>query len=168
MTRSGTRLGLATMLALAIALAPAGCARWKKGGGAPPADDVVALEPSNPLLPKNAKKLEKRNAPDTGGAPVDSVTGLKVEGTVHGAIIWAEGLTSRQGAYDARLIPDDSAGDGVLGYTFKIYYPKSGTPVGGAATREVVVARTLTRRELRGIRTIRVAGAGNAREVRRR
>jgi len=155
----------------ALALSSAGCARIFPGREGPPADDIVPIEKTNPLLPKNAEKVSEKYAPNLGGVAIETIASLAVEPTIDGAIIRADGVARRQGAYDARLIPttaQDGAADGVLSYTFKVYYPKAATAVGTQASRTVSVARNLSQRDLRGVRTIRVTGATNARETSRR
>ncbi|MGV6848993.1 MAG: hypothetical protein ACWA5A_11510 [Marinibacterium sp.] len=166
MTVSAMRKGAMLAMAVAIALAPAGCGRKNRAA----ANTEPTASQLNPLLPPKADKIAARNAPDTGGATIDTITALNVESTVEGAIVRAEGIAARQGAYDARLIPDPDGPDreGVLAFTFKVHYPPKQTGAGPVATRTILVARDLNARELRGIRTIRVSATDNSREARRR
>ena len=125
----------------------------------------------NPLLPKQADEILAKNGPDTGGVAIDTISALSVEPVVGGVLIRADGVAVRQGAYAARLIPvssDTPPQDGILRYTFKVYYPRANTGVGPASTRTLSVAEFASAQDLDGIRTIRVSGAANAREVRRR
>ncbi len=169
MNRTAARLVIVGVLALA--LSAAGCSRIFPGRERPPADDVVPIAETNPLLPKNAERVAKRYEANVGGVAIDTITSLVVERTIDGAIIRAEGVANRQGAYDARLIRDtaqDGASNGVLSYTFKVCYPEKNTAVGTQASRTVSVARDLSQRDLNGVRTIRVSGGTNSRETSRR
>lgn len=132
--------------------------------------DTIANE-VNPLLPKSASDFITGNRVASEGFPIDQVTSLVIERTISGAIIRAEGLASRQGAYDARLIPDtpdETPVDGVLSYRFVVKYPNEPTTAGSANARTVSVARSVTTQLLEPARTIRVTGEQNARESRRR
>lgn len=160
---------LNSVLLVVLALTLAACGRSGRQE-APPAGDLDALQASNPLLPKKADKVRAKVAADTGGVAIASITKLEVDPTTAGAIIMVEGLAERQGAYDARLIPlpQDESQKGVLSYALKVYYPRQTTPVGSEATRKVIVAQSVSAQQLANVRLIRVTGAQNAREVRRR
>lgn len=126
--------------------------------------------PANPLIPRRNRILAR---PEViyGGNPIDTVTELRVEPTLSGAIVQATGVAARQGAYDVRLTALEEDGvpvDGVLSFSFDVVFPNRPQPVGNVRSREVVVARSLTQADLEGVRVIRVIAARNAREVRRR
>ena len=103
--------------------------------------------------------------------PIAVVSELRIDPTNTGAIIFASGVATRQGAFGAELRPDPSeqnAKNGVLAYTFRVIYPEEPTPQGPERSRTVSDAVNVTAQELEGIRLIRVSGQQNAREARRR
>lgn len=103
------------------------------------------------------------------GTLVDQVTDLKIEPTATGAIVRAIGVTSRQGAFDVRLIPLNQGDpvDGVLTYEFLAMQPIN-TAQGPLHTRQIEAARPLTKPDLEKIRTIRVIAKRNTRSSQRR
>ncbi len=119
----------------------------------------------NPLIPTKSG-LKGKNPADRH-VLIDSISALRVERTNSGAIIQATGIASRQGAFDA-VLTAQTAAKGVLTYSFEIVNPLNLRPVGTERSRTVTVARVLTNQDLQGIRTIRVTGARNSRETRRR
>ncbi|MBB97665.1 MAG: hypothetical protein CML68_24075 [Rhodobacteraceae bacterium] len=179
MTRPATRA--TTIVLLVAAMALEGCSGWSDSsvnpsnwfGRSRPAEvspEEFATE-VNPLLPDSAEDFIAGNEAAVQGVTIDQVTSLVIERTVEGAIIRAEGLAARQGAYDARLIPDtfdETPIDGVLSYRFVVKYPVEPTVQGPAATRTVSVARTVSSQILGSARVIRVSGSQNARESGRR
>lgn len=98
------------------------------------------------------------------GTLIDQVTDLAVERTSTGAIVRATGLTTRQGAYDVRLLPtgDGKPVDGVLTYEFLAMQPIN-TAQGPEHTRRIQAAQPLTSAELDEIRSIRVIAKRNTR-----
>lgn len=125
----------------------------------------------NPLLPESADEFLQKAEVAVEGETIDQVSSLIIEPTIEGAIIRAEGLALREGAFDARLIPqtlDETPIDGVLTYRFMVKYPNQNTYTGTQATRTVNVARTITAGHLEGVQVIRVLGTQNAQESRRR
>jgi len=125
--------------------------------------------PTNPLIPA-PKATAKREEPDRH-ILIESVTEMRIERTTSGAIIYASGVGVMQGVYDAqlRLVGDTlTPEDGVLELQFMVLYPNEQRPVGSERTRTVTAARSLTTQELQPIKTIRVTGAQNSRESRRR
>jgi len=98
------------------------------------------------------------------GPLIDQVTDLAVERTSTGAIVRATGVTSRQGAYDVRLIPlgEGKPVDGVLSYEFLAMQPIN-TAQGPEHTRRIQAAQPLTNIELEEIRSIRVIAKRNTR-----
>ena len=128
-------------------------------------------EAVNPLLPRQRSRLLKRPDEIYQGVAISTVSEMKIERTISGAIIHATGVANRQGGYDARLTPvnpDELPLDGVLSYTFDVVYPRRNSPAGAERTRQITVARSLTHEELQGVRVIRVQGVQNSLESRRR
>ncbi len=103
-----------------------------------------------------------------GGTPVDQITELTIERTSTGAIVRATGVTSRQGAFDVRLVPvgDGEPADGVLTLELLAVQPIN-TYRGPEYSRRVEAALPLSRQKLEKIREIRVIGRRNMRSTRR-
>ncbi|MCV2889897.1 hypothetical protein [Ruegeria aquimaris] len=127
---------------------------------------------ANPLIPSGGGKgLFARPDPVDNTIPITRVTELKVEPTTTGAIVYAVGIANRQGAFDAelrRVVSEENAKAGILAYTFRVDYPEDATPQGAENTRTVRAAASLTRKDLAGIKLIRVEGQQGALETRRR
>lgn len=165
-------------LILAGTLIVAGCGGWRDSrinpgnwfGKSRPAPVAEAnAEAANPLIPdKGRKSIFARADKEDLSVPVAQISELRVEPTPNGAIIYASGIASRQGAHEVELRPVSEAAEGTLEYTFNVLYPVAPTPAGSAHSRAVRAAVSVSEQELRGIRTIRVSGAENARETRRR
>jgi hypothetical protein len=122
---------------------------------------------ANPLIPQTSSIFSrKRNSNAVyNGRPVDQITDLTIERVPGGILLRATGLAARQGLYDVQLVPqnkDELPVDGVLTYRLEGVEPASQTPIGAAATREVIVARTLTDQQLAEVHTIRIEGQRNA------
>jgi len=102
------------------------------------------------------------------GTLIDQVIDLEVEPTATGAIVRAIGMTSRQGAFDVRLIAlnEGEPVDGVLSYEFLAMQPIN-TAQGPAHTRRIQAAQPLTGPELEKVRAIRVIAKRNTRTSRR-
>ncbi|MAY86810.1 hypothetical protein [Arenibacterium halophilum] len=132
---------------------------------------ATVVEPTNPLIPRRSSILERAPQADLS-EPIATVTEMRIEPTNSGAILYASGVARRQGAYQARLVPANSElipdEDGVLSFSFRVVYPQGATPTGSEHSRTVHEAFSLSHQALRGIRTIRVEAAQNARESRRR
>jgi hypothetical protein len=132
----------------------------------------VATGDINPLIPQKKNSiLRKKEVPVDIGIPIAQISQLRIERTPSGAIIHATGLGAREGAYNARLVPDtddETAENGVLSYTFRVFYPVGSTALGSERTRRVDVAHSISNQQLDGVRSVRVAGSENARESRRR
>ena len=94
---------------------------------------------------------------------VDQVATLRVEKTPGGAIIRATGLPPTQGYWDGALVPENGEKPvkGVLTYRFVIAQPVGYQAVSTPRSREVVIARALSRIKLEGVRQIRVIGQRN-------
>ncbi len=133
---------------------------------------AVSATPANvnPLIPP--ARANARPVSVYQGVLIETVSDLRVERDPTGAIILATGIATRQGAYEARLIPvienDLPDENGVLTYTFEVLYPPDASPAGSEQTRRVSVARSVSLQTLEAVRLIRVVGATNARETRRR
>lgn len=135
--------------------------------------ETGTTEPVNPLIPAGGGStgIFKRPEAQDSSVAIPTITDLAIERTPSGAIIRATGEAARLGAYGAhlRLESDEEAAEaGVLEYSFRVSYPESATPQGTAHARKVVVARSLNKGDLEGVRVIRVVAAQNARESRRR
>jgi hypothetical protein len=161
-----------TLFLLAASLFLASCGNWSTsrlnpGNWFGRSRSVQAADATevNPLIP--ARTGLKRKNPADRHVLIDTISELRVERTNSGAIIRATGIASRQGAYDAVLMAQGSA-KGVLTYSFEIVNPVNLRPVGSERSRTVTAARILSNQDLQGIRMIRVTGARNSRETRRR
>lgn len=133
--------------------------------------EVAVSEDVNPLVPREREGFFGDRDETYPGVPIDTVTEITIERTRSGAIILAKGVAARQGPYEVQLTPaniDDEPVDGVLSYSFDIIYPNFNTAVGSEATRRVTAARSISNNTLEQTRTIRVNGARNAQEIRRR
>jgi hypothetical protein len=134
---------------------------------------VETVTGTNPLIPQKSA-LRRKNKPVDTSVAIAAITELRINQTPTGAIILATGIAARQGAFNAELLADEPDGDdtdaisSVLSYTFRITYPGPLTATGTAHTRTISVAQSLSNLELRNIRLIRVQGAQNTIESRRR
>lgn len=110
---------------------------------------------------------EKEEGPYLGTL-VDQVTDLEIKRTTTGAIVTASGLTTRQGAYDVRLVArnDGFPVDGVLTLELRALQPIE-TIQGPERTRRVQAATPLSVQELGLVRTVQVVARSNTRTSRR-
>lgn len=167
----------ATLLILATVLL-SGCATISESrlnpfnwfGSSQP--DPAAMNPAeaevNPLIPRRAVSVFRDNTPEVfAGRPIAEITELLVERRPGGAIIRATGVASRVGPFDVRLIADEEAGDAETLVLDLKALQQAGPRETGPRARQVTAARWITDQDLRGIRTITVRGAENARSVRR-
>lgn len=129
----------------------------------------VAAAPSetvNPLIPEQEDSIFRRNKAEVyEGTPVDQITDLRVERTSDGAIISVTGLSTRQGAFDVRLVPDNRDSrpvNGVLSYKLLALQPDN-TPQGPTVARTVHAAEFISTQTLEEARTITVTGGRNER-----
>lgn len=164
---------------LAASLALAGCGGWSTsrvnpknwfGSSQPAPADATAGE-VNPLMPASTRGLFKRPPPEDVSVPIARVTELRVEPTVDGAIVYAEGVATRQGPFASELRPvtsEEDAKAGIMAFSFRVVYPKDATPIGNERSRTVHDAYSLTKQDLAGVKVIRVSGRENALESRRR
>ena len=170
------RKSLALILAGTLVLA--GCGGWRDSrvnpgnwfGKSQPAPVAVSTDANvNPLIPdRKTKSIFARAEKEDLSVPVAQISALRVEPTPTGAIIHATAIAERQGAYkiDLRRLPNAEAG--TLEYSFMVLYPEADTATGTPHSRTVQAAVTVTDQDMQGIRVIRVSGAENARETRRR
>ncbi|MAC81758.1 MAG: hypothetical protein CML66_27285 [Rhodobacteraceae bacterium] len=179
MTRPAARTLTPVLLVAAMGLAA--CSGWSdsrvnpgnwfgRSRAAEVSPELAATE-VNPLMPEKASDFVAGERAAVEGVLINQVTNLVIERTVEGAIIRAEGLATREGAYDARLIPvsdTEEPVDGVLSYRFEVKYPNEATPQGNQNARTIVVARSVTAQHIDTARVVRVTGAQNARETSRR
>ena len=102
------------------------------------------------------------------GTLVDQVTSLDVKRTTTGAIVSVSGVTTRQGAYDVRLVPREPGFivDGVMTFELRALQPIQ-TPQGPERTRRVQAGTPLSVQELDQLRTVQVVARRNTRSSRR-
>jgi hypothetical protein len=166
---------------LATSLFLAGCAQWSDSRVNPgnwfgnsrsaPVEAVDGEAIGNPLIPQRRRSILSRPEAVDTSVLIPDITELRVERTSTGATIYATGVATRQGAYGSslRLDPvDENTKSDVLSFTFRVLYPPNPTATGPERSRTIREARSLSDRELRGIRLIRVKGAQSQRETRRR
>lgn len=162
---------LTVLLAASLLTTGCGWRSWFGGGDAPPASDQVAIEQTNPLIPQKRKGVFKRGEQADTSVLIAKVTKLQIDPTPEGAIILANGVASRQGAYAAVLTPtggDLEPEDGILRLDFRVVYPVYPTALGTEQSREVTDALTISHQQLGKIKQIIVTGAQNAMQTRRR
>lgn len=163
------RIPFPYLLIATLFLAGCGSSSWF-GRDAPDEDLIEPIEADNPLIPETTAGLFRRDPDDIPGyqgTTVDAISDLIIEQVPGGIIIRATGRTATQGAFNARLTPqnvDELPEDGVLTY----FLQAERQPIVGGApiTREVTVGRKLTDQEITGVRTVRVEGVQNALERR--
>lgn len=140
------------------------------GGGREVPVETYAQPAGNALLPPERRPIFARPPEADFSVPAESVTLLRVEPTLSGAIIYAEGTSARQGAFGFELRRDTSAdqeADGILRFDLRVVYPADATPQGTQRQRKVEAARSLSRKDLAGVSAIRVTSRTNAQESRR-
>ncbi|WP_170413638.1 hypothetical protein [Ruegeria atlantica] len=168
-------------LLLVSTLALAACSGWSDSrvnptnwfGSSTPAPTSVSPNDANALVPEDNEgpRLFSRPEEELISFPIAKVDELRIDPTSTGAIVYAKGTASRQGAYNARLVrveSEENEKNGVLEYTFEVSYPDYATNQGTERSREVSDADTLGRSELRNIRLVRVRSQSNTLESRRR
>ena len=102
------------------------------------------------------------------GTMVDQVTSLEIQKTTTGAIVTVSGVTTRQGAYDVRLVAlnNGSIVDFVLTYELRSLQPIQ-TAQGPERTRRIQAAAPISVQELELVRTVQVVARRNTRTSRR-
>lgn len=180
MTRRQGDMRKPLMVLLTASFLLTACGGWRDAGVNPrnwfgnsrsvAAEVPVDGETLNPLIPRRSAIASRPDPVDTS-VPVAAITELRVDRTTTGAIVLVTAIAARQGAYDTELRPDpvsESNPADVLSFTLRVVYPDDPTAVGTERTRTINEAYSLTAQELRGIRLIRVSGAQNSMETRRR
>lgn len=165
-------------LILAGSLVLAGCGGWRdsrvnptnwfgKSRSVPVAAEVG--EEVNPLIPEKQRRgiFAPKETEDTS-VLVGEISALRIEPTPTGAIVRATGVAERQGAHKLELRQVSDSAAGTLEFDFRVLYPDATTPTGSIHSRTIHAAVTLSKQDLAGIRVIRVSGATNARDSRRR
>jgi hypothetical protein len=117
-------------------------------------DEVVVVQTTEDGQPVDPRPL------------VDQVLSMEVERFPGGAIVRATGLPPTQGFWDGQLVAQPIE-DGRLTLRFILYPPQEPSRISTQQSREVVVALSLSNRQLQDIREIIVQGAQNARSSRR-
>ncbi|WP_424984604.1 hypothetical protein [Microbulbifer sp. S227A] len=163
---------LTVLLAASLILSGCGWRSWFGGRDTPPSGDLAAIEATNPLIPAERVSVFSRPEAEDTTVLIAQVTKLQIDQTPTGAIILAEGIASRQGAFDASLTPSGGTltpdQDGVLRLDFRVAYPAYDTNIGPEQSRKVTDGLALTRQQLAGIDQVIVTGAQNAMQSRRR
>lgn len=168
------------LVLMAASLVLAGCGGWGSsranprnwfGNSREVADQIPTDgEAVNPLIPKKSAIGKRPQKADTS-VEITTVTELQVDRTPTGAIIYATGITARQGAYNVALVPNLPTQDSkttTLSLSFRVTYPNDPTPIGSDHSRKVTAAYTLSNHDLANVNLIRVEGETNVRETRRR
>jgi hypothetical protein len=127
--------------------------------------EIVAAGERNPLIPRRSM-LAPSEQKDTRSA-IGRITQLQIERVPTGAVIRAEGISDRQGAYELGLRPieGEEVPEGTLRFAFVGYQPP--LAVGSETSRRVVAATKLSTQDLQSIRRIEVVGANNVMSARR-
>ena len=144
-------------------------ANWFGNGRSAPVEAQDGAT-TNPLIPKSTRRSRRNEPVPYQGAPIDSVTALKLDPIPGGVIVRANGVARMQGGYEAVLTPENEEVlpvKGVLTFRMEVRLPATQRPVGDARTREITVARRLTDQDLAGVRSIRVEAERNALSARR-
>lgn len=145
-------------------------------------DENGEVQEVNPLIGKRgqSRQVSKRKKPGGSifdrrkkegpyeGTLVQEVSTLDIRRTSTGAIVAVTGVSSRQGAFDVRLIPTNGGKpvDGVMTYELRALQPIQ-TAQGPSQTRRLQAAVPLTNQSLEDIRTIRVVARSNVQTSRR-
>ena len=164
---------------LVSSLMLAGCGGWRDSGmnpgnwfGKSRSERVQPAEETNPLMPKQTGSgMFSKPDPVDVTVPIAEVTELRVEQTTTGVIIYTEGVAARQGPYEVELRPvstPEETAEGILSLSFRVSYPERATPLGSVRSRTVHAAHSMTKQDIRSVRSIRVVGRDNVRTTRRR
>ncbi len=115
-----------------------------------------------------AQLLRNKEEGPYQGTLVAQVTSLDIQRTTTGGIVSVTGLTTRQGAFDVRLVARNQGVpvDGVLTYELRAVQPIQ-TLQGPERTRRIQAAAPLSIQDLEGIRTVQVVARTNTRTSRR-
>jgi len=130
---------------------------------------------TNPLIPVNERgglfRSARNQIEEYRGTPVDQVSSLVIERVPGGAIVRASGISAYDAPYSVQLTPankDEEPVDGVLTYRLEAERPRDLRRTTSTRVRTVTAAVSLSDRELRDVRVIRVEGARNAQTTTRR
>ncbi|MGI9370243.1 MAG: hypothetical protein ACR2O2_15535 [Ruegeria sp.] len=142
-------------------------------GSSTPAPVETTVDDANALVPDKGDGIGLFKRPEAADTtvPIAIIDELRIDPIASGAIVYATGTASRQGAYNAQLRlveSEENAKNGVMEFTFRVNYPDYGTPQGTVQSRMVSDAINVSTQDLQGIRLIRVVGQQNALESRRR
>ncbi len=142
-------------------------------GSSSPAPVETTVDDANALVPDRGNRRGLFSGPEVEdtSVPIAIIDELRIDPIASGAIIYASGTASRQGAYNAelRLVEsEENAKNGVMEFTFRVNYPDFQTSQGTVQSRMVSDAINVSTQDLQGIRLIRVIGQQNALESRRR
>ncbi|MGB1208444.1 MAG: hypothetical protein ACPG7W_04540 [Paracoccaceae bacterium] len=163
------------MALVAAALLVGGCSQVREsrlnpfnwfGRSAAPAATTEVPEGVNPLIPQGGGSLfAARPEPDYAGTPIDVISNVRLDPTPGGAILLVYGASAAMGAYDVRLVPDETlTGERVMVFDLRSLMPAEQQP----GPQNIVAARTLSRQDLEGVREILVRGEQNSRSLRPR
>ncbi len=157
------------------------CSGWRDSrvnpsnwfGNSTPAPVEYSVDDANALVPEQSdgSGLFARPEAEDNSVPIAIIDELRIDPTPTGAIIYAAGTAIRQGAFNAQLArvrSEELSKNGVMEFTFRVDYPEYATVQGNVRSRMVSEAVTVSTQELEGIRLVRVKGAQNALESRRR
>lgn len=134
--------------------------------------DPAAMNPAdadvNPLIPRRRFSFFRSSQPEAfQGTPIAQITEMLVERRPGGAIVRATGQANRVGPFDVRMVLNvDDSTETTLVYDLRALQ-QPGPRNTGPRARQVTAAVWLSDQNLRGIRTVTVRGAENARSVRR-
>ncbi len=156
------------ILILIAALGVSGCSYLQKNRKNPNATPG-GVGAENPLIPEqeNLISFKKKKRPYTGSL-IDHMTKVDIKPVSGGKMLLVEGLTLRQGAFDIRLVNENTDGipvNGVLTYSFRAYQPQN-TAQGIQNTRMVDAGVFLSNKDLTGVSAIRVVAERNEQVVR--
>jgi hypothetical protein len=156
------------MILIVASLVLSGCARIQESRFNPfnwfsrseRVEDVV--EGTNPLIPTAEARSLFASRPDAyDGIAIDAIASIRLDPTPGGAILLAFGASAAQGAYDVRLVRDETEEDeDILAYDFKLRLPERPRP----GPQRIVAAQTLTKQDLATVKEIHVR-AGKARKI---
>ena len=95
------------------------------------------------------------------------VSAVRADINPDGIILIATGLPESQGYWDAQLVSlnDEVPVNGVLSYEFVAAKPLESIGIGSPESREIVVGRSIGKRKLGGVTSIRVLSASNVRSL---
>lgn len=166
---------------MVAALTLSACNSWRDSranpsnwfGSSTPAPVETPINDANALVPQQSegRGIFSRPEEEDRSVLIAKVDELRIDPTPSGAIVYASGTASRQGAYNAQLVRiknDDNSDKGVLEFGFRVTYPKFQTRQGTERSRMVSDAINVSLQDLQSVRLVRVNGQQNALESRRR